>query len=289
MLKGMLMAAGGVLFGLLLACAPARAGDGDMPAERFTKQVTDMLRERMPDVKIEVSGPLELDLAPPSGVEARIYLGNVYTLYLAEPMDGRSALLERYIASYAESLSEAPVKREEVVAVIKGNDWLAEMERLAGEQGKPYGGVYERLNADLLVFYAQDMPTRIRYLNKDDLDAARLDRADLRGLAVANLRRQMPEIEVYRENVFSMVTAGGSYEASILLFDDFWKGEQARMAGPPMVSVPARDLLLFVDSRNPDAVAQLEAVTRKMWSDAVYAVSDALFIATPEGWRPVER
>ena len=289
MLKEMLRVAGGLMLCLWLACAPAYAADKDMPAEVFTRQVAEMVRERMPGVKVEVMAPLELNLVPASGEDARIYLNNIYTLYLAEQVDGRPALLERYIASYTEPLPEAPVKREEVVAVIKGNDWLAEMERLAKGQGKPYEGIYERLNAHLLVFYAQDMPTRMRYLNKSDLEAAGLDRSGLRPLAVGNLKRQMPEIEVYREEVFSMVVAGGTYEASILLFDDFWKGERARMAGPPMVSVPARDLLLFVDSSNPEAVAQLEALTRKMWGDTAYAVSDALFIAAPEGWRPVER
>lgn len=289
MLKEMLMVAGGLLLCLWLMYAPAHAADKDMPAEIFTRQVADMVRERMPGVKVEVTAPLELNLVPTSGEAARIYLNNIYTLYLAEQVDGRPALLERYIASYAEPLPEASVKREEVVAVIKGNDWLAETKRLANEQGKPYEGIYERLNAHLLVFYAQDMPTRVRYLNKSDLEAAGLDRSGLRALAVANLKRQMPEIEVYREEVFSMVAAGGTYEASILLFEDFWKGERARMAGPPMVAVPARDLLLFVDSTNPEAVAQLEALSRKMWGDTAYAVSDALFIAAPEGWRPVEQ
>ena len=65
--------------------------------------------------------------------------------------------------------------------------------------------------------------------------------------------------------------------------------QRARMAGPPMVSVPARDLLLFVDSTKPEAVAELRRLTQHMWGNAAYAVSDALFIATPEGWQPVER
>ncbi len=282
------MVAGGLLLCLWLACVPACAADKDVPAEAFTRQVADMLRVRIPGVTVEIDAPLELNLVPASGEEARIYLNNVYTLYQAEPVEGRPALLERYVASYAEPLSEEAVTPEDIVAVVKGNEWLAEMERLAGQQGKPYEGVYERLNAHLLVFYAQDMPTRIRYLNKNDLEAAKLDRAGLRRLAVANLQRQMPEIEVYREEVISMVAAGGSYEASVLLFDEFWKEERARMTGPPMVSVPARDLLLFVDSTKPEAVAELRRLTRHMWGNAAYAVSDALFIATPEGWQPVE-
>lgn len=289
-MQRMLAAMCSLVLYVFLAWTPARAAAAEVTPDAFTRQAAEALRAKAQGLKVKVIAPLELRATPDGDDDGQtIFLDNAYRLYLGADAADRDALLDRYVTSFVEPLSEAPPKREELVAVIKGNDWLAAMEQVAKQQKRPYEGVYERLNDDLLVFYAQDTPTRIRYLSLSDLKAVELDRAELRELAVGNLQRQLTEIGVHRGELISMVVADGSYEASMLLFDDFWQEERSRMKGPPVASVPARNLLMFADSSNPEAVAQLRELTRKMWGEAAYGVSDAIFISTPQGWRPLAR
>jgi hypothetical protein len=50
--------------------------------------------------------------------------------------------------------------------------------------------------------------------------------------------------------------------------------------------VPARDLLLFADSANANAVAQLKQLASKMRAEATYALTDRLFVLRDGNWLP---
>jgi uncharacterized protein YtpQ (UPF0354 family) len=52
-----------------------------------------------------------------------------------------------------------------------------------------------------------------------------------------------------------MITAGGDYEASLLLFDDIWSGGQIKVEGDIVVAVPAKNVLLITGSQNRKGLA----------------------------------
>lgn len=83
-----------------------------------------------------------------------------------------------------------------------------------------------------------------------------------------------------------MITADGNYEASLLLFADLWERERGKLCGDPVAAVPARDLLLFADSSNADAIAQLKQLASKMRAEATYALTDRLFVLREGNWLP---
>src|SRR5262249_49160668 len=155
------------------------------------------------------------------------FLDNAYREYTASPQTEPQTIIRRYITTLAEaqrSKEEAKLDRAQVVPVIKDLGWMAEMRATLKSRGAKSMPDYisERYNDELLVFYAEDSPNNIRYMGTKDLDEAGVARADVRALAVANLRRLLPKIELRAGPLVSMILAGGNYEASLLLLDDVW-------------------------------------------------------------------
>ncbi len=166
-----------------------------------------------------------------------------------------------------------------IIPIIKGKDWLRDIRKSMAHSGveEIQEQVYEELNEELVVLYAADTSDNIHYISPEELAKLAIGRSALRRNAVRNLRGLIPGLDVHRGPAIGMVTAGGTYEASLLLFADLWERERERMRGEPVVAVPARDLLLFADSADADALEQLRQMARKAHAESVYAVSDKLF------------
>jgi uncharacterized protein YtpQ (UPF0354 family) len=152
--------------------------------------------------------------------------------------------------------------------------------------GRPQEKIHEDINDELVVVYAIDTPSNIAYINADELESLGVERDQLRALAVRNLRGLLPKIEVQRGEKLSMVIADGNYEASLLLFSDLWARESERMRGEPVAAVPARDLLIFADSADAEAVAYLRQLAAKMRAEASYGLTDRLFVLRDDRWLP---
>ena len=78
-----------------------------------------------------------------------------------------------------------------------------------------------------------------------------VERSALRKLAVENLTRLRPKIEMHSHgNMLAMFDVGGTYEASLLLFDSIWTDGQVKVNGDIVVAVPTGDVLLVTGSKN---------------------------------------
>lgn len=262
------------------------------PAE-FTAYVADRVRAAVPSMEVTIVGDLELAIRTGDDGNNRAFLNNAYQMFLGESAKHRDALVDRFVQSFAEAAKGLERSVDAIIPVIKDRGWLAEtresMRKMGdeGPDGQEGGGhVHEDLNDELVVVYAIDTPSNIAYLNPDELDKLGVKREDLRALAVRNLRGLLPGIDVQRGDKLSMVTADGNYEASLLLFTDLWARESARMRGAPAAAVPARDLLLFADSADADAVAQLREVAARARAEATYGLTDRIFVLGESGWQP---
>jgi uncharacterized protein YtpQ (UPF0354 family) len=192
------------------------------------------------------------------------------------------------VRSFAEAAAGLERSRDAIIPIVKDRSWLEEIRQSMQRMGSDsvQDNVYEDINDDLVVVYAIDTPSNIAYLSPDELENLGVQREELRALAVRNLRGLLPGIEVHRGDLVNMVTADGNYEASLLLFADLWERERGKLRGEPVAAVPARDLLLFADSANPAAVAQLKQLAAKMRAEATYALTDRLFVLREGRWLP---
>ena len=57
----------------------------------------------------------------------------------------------------------------------------------------------------------------------------------MRALAVENLKRVLPKIELRCDVEVMLMSAGGNYEASLLLIDDIWSSGQVNVNGDIVV------------------------------------------------------
>jgi uncharacterized protein YtpQ (UPF0354 family) len=75
-----------------------------------------------------------------------------------------------------------------------------------------------------------------------------------------------------------LISAGGDYEASLLLIDDIWSGGQIKVDGDVVVAVPARDVLLVTGSRNRTALKSIRELAAKYVAEGRYELTDTLFV-----------
>jgi uncharacterized protein YtpQ (UPF0354 family) len=211
-----------------------------------------------------------LSIKAANGLETTVSTRNLYDDY----KKNRVALGE-IVAQYAKSLTEkssGKLDRARIIPVIKDRPWVESLQRSLG-----YEPLFEELNSELVVVYAEDTDTRTRYLGaKEDIG---VDRKDLRKLAVANLEKLLPKIQmVDAGGLVTMFSAGGDYEASLLLFDHIWSSGQVKVKGDIVVAVPAKDTLVVTGSQNRKGLDAMRKYVAEVVARDRYRLTDTLFV-----------
>lgn len=270
----------GLLFAAL-ACGPRAL----TPAE-FRGEVERAIASGHAEFTLEARSELQVRVLDTAGKEKMtLFLDNAYKEYLQSP-EHLQEVVARCVDSLLEASDLAAVDRAQIVPVIKDNAWIAESIAAVKERGGKGPAVYvtEPYNAQLAILYAEDRPKQIRYLTPANLEELGLTPAELRPLAVQNLRRLLPEIELHRSPTVTMITAGGSYEASLLLLDEVWSGKIVSVEGDPVVAIPTRDLLLLTGTKTPGGVARLREIATKSVAESSYRLTDTLFVRREGGF-----
>jgi uncharacterized protein YtpQ (UPF0354 family) len=243
----------------------------------FTEEFADQFRRAIPSATI-TRGDLEITVRRPSG-STTINLANAYATYWREPQRLRE-LISTQLALVA-PLSGAPIKAEakldpsKIVPVIKGRAWLRDVQEQIKKSGSPQEQLFDDFNGELVVAYAEDTSKAMRYLAVAEYSG---DRAQLRALAVDNLLRVLPKVEmaILNEHV-SMISAGDDYTASLLLIEHIWTGGQIKVQGDIVVAVPTRDIILVTGSRN-SMLKNFRATAATAFAKGPYSLTDALFV-----------
>lgn len=268
------------LAALVLCLAALACGPRPLAPAEFRGEVEKAIAAAHPELSLEAPSDLQLQVRDAAGkAKMTLFLDNAYREYLQSP-EGLREVVARHVASLEEASELRPVERAQIVPVIKDNAWIAESIAAVKERGGdgPAAYVTEPYNAQLSILYAEDRPKQIRYLIPENLEELGLTAAELRPLAIENLRRLLPEIELHRSPTVTMITAGGSYEASLLLLDEVWKGDVVPVAGETVVAIPTRDLLLLTGTETPGGLARLREIAAKSLADSSYRLTDTLFV-----------
>jgi uncharacterized protein YtpQ (UPF0354 family) len=220
---------------------------------------------------VTVAGDLRLVIRRPDGGTSDVTLSNVYGEYKGQPE--RFGDLVAIFANATKNPIPAKLDRARIVPMIKDRAWLEEIAPIFRSRGAEV--LSEPLNKELVIVYAEDSETRSRYLGTlDDVG----DPKALRAMAVANLKRILPKIEMrMHDDAFAIIAAGGNYEPSLLLFDDIWSGGQIKVEGDIVVAIPARDALLVTGSKNRKGLKTVRGLVEKL-ADGPYRLTRALFV-----------
>jgi uncharacterized protein YtpQ (UPF0354 family) len=264
-----------VLIGVALMFARVAVAETLSPHE-FTEAFAAAATAAMPSAKVVIKGDLYLETRSAGGETASTDLRNAYERYRLEPRD-LDDVIHRYVALLAHTVSfgdhTPPIDRSHILPVIKPTGWVKAVQEQ--RQSTPESQLLtEPFNGELMIVYAEDLPSSMRYLmTRDDVG----DRGKLRALALANLNTLLPKIEMRpgADGVF-LIFAGGEYEPSLLLTADIWSSGQIKVDGDIVVAVPAKGLLLVTGSHNQVGIVRMRAIAAKAatWP---YALTPALF------------
>ena len=267
---GRMLALGMLCLGPMVGGALAQ----EATPQRYTAEIARGLAAKMPDVKITVLGEFELSVKRAEGRETRLQLRNRYNDYKTNP-----ASLDSIVADYHEVIEKpavATVDRARIVPVIKHRAWLADNVRGMKARGVNVQFLSEDYNDELVIIYAMDEEKRTRYLMaNEEIGVAR---KDLRKLAVENLDRLLPSVQLQQAGDVGMMTANGDYEASLLLLDEIWRSGRIKMNGDIVVAIPAKDVLMVTGSKSRKGIAAVRELAAKYKAESRYEITDTLFV-----------
>lgn len=264
------------LAGSALAKTAAPKAAGDPAARAYTEKVAAGLAAKLPSRKFTVIGDFQIKRTDPGGGEAIHSTFNVYADYKADPTN-LAKIVDGIAASVTDTEPPGASKLigGRIVPVIKDRPWLAEARDALKKDGGKLDLLHEDYNEQLVVVYAVDTENRTRFLmSNEDIG----DRKDMRSHAVDNLARLLPKIEMKTVGGISVLTAGGDYEASLLLFDDIWRGDQIKVNGDIVVAVPTKDMLIVTGSKDRKGVKLLREFAAKYFAESRYSISQSLFV-----------
>jgi uncharacterized protein YtpQ (UPF0354 family) len=236
---------------------------------------TDEFTRARPSANVSVAGDLKLTIKETDGLVRNIQLNNAYNEYKLDPQRFDD-LVATFSAIFSQPASKtAGLDRTRIIPVIKDRQWLDELHNTLKAKGVAQQHLADRFNNELVIVYAQDDPNRMRYLTtQEDFG---LSREELRSLAIANLKRVLPKIEMRRVGDVSLMSAGGNYEASLLLIDDIWSSGQIQVNGDIVVAIPTRDALLVTGSRSRSGLKLVRELAAKFKAQGPYELTDTLF------------
>jgi uncharacterized protein YtpQ (UPF0354 family) len=271
-----------ILLAVVASCYASSPSDVMSPSE-FTRDFTGALRKAKPELKVIIVRDLELKVTFANGHSATSFLDNAYDIYKQDPKT-KVDVIQRFIASALETTDgvRRRVDRARIVPLIKDRPWLEETRQGLLSRGVKEADiseyVFEDFSPDLIIVYAEDSPKNVRYLRPKDLEEAKLSRTELRSVAIENLKRLLPNIECRGGKGLYMITAGGDYDASVLLFDSIWSGKQMEVKGDFVVAVPTRDLLMVTGSKDPEGIEKLRQTVEQVWAGGSYKLTQKLFV-----------
>lgn len=248
---------------------------------QFTHEFAECLRNAQRGLEVVVVKDLELKVTTADGRPSTSFLDNAYDMYRQDPR-AKKDVIHRFVTARLEAITRIGdgVDSARIVPVIKDRPWLEETRQALLSRGAKQVPeyVHEDFSQDLIILYAEDSPKNIRYLVPKDLETAKIDRAGIRQLACKNLKDLLPKIEQRGANGLYILTAGGDYEASLLLLDSIWTNTQIEVKGDIVVAIPTRDLLLVTGSQDREGIEKVKRMVKEASNGGAYRLTQKLFI-----------
>lgn len=213
-----------------------------------------------------------------NGFRAHQFIGNWYSRYLQQP-EGLDALLEGQLDALHASLDAPRSGLDCILPVIKTVGWQQVSTAQLDEAEVPpeSRSLSEPFVGDLVVAYVEDAPEAMSYITASRLESLGLNMASLQTLALDNLARHLPELQVKGGGGRYAARLDRNYDASMILLFSRWC-EQMDVPGEPVVVIAARDDVLVCGSHDRDSLASLRTMASQIKATSPYALSDQLFV-----------
>lgn len=243
--------------------------------KEFAALYLNSLKQKYPTVSFKLNSDLTIT-SKKGDLDYKHYIDNAYIAYKSEP-DSVNAVLSMYVASATDLYNDQkPVSVDNIVPVIKPKDFINEINSQE-KDGKLFQMITEKYNDQLIIAYAEDSKNSIKYLTEDDFKTLSISKDTLKSIALRNFDKIIPNIQRQGDNGLFMITAGGDYEASLILLSSIWTKENFPVDGDFIIAIPNRDILLITGSKNENGITIIKEFVANSYNTDNYQVSNHLF------------
>lgn len=240
----------------------------------FTKEYYKTLEQSVPQIELIHLQELEIKIKFQDSEHSH-FLYNAYKEY-TEDRKVKSDIIKRYIRSSIETYTPKPAFAiDQVVPVIRAQLYMNEILRITNQN--EVNILFEKYNSELFIFYARDLKDSISYITQEDAKEFNLQVSNIRELSIDNLLDKV-SIERYGENGYYMITAGGDYEASLILANSIWNKDNFKVDGDIVIGIPSRDVVLITGSNDELGIDTLRSKTNEIFSTSNHIISTSLFV-----------
>lgn len=249
------------------------------------------MKERLPEAEVEITGDRELTVRVPTNESKfRCWLGNVWAECADKP-GSRRQICSRYIEAFAKSVTNRPDAATAkdpnlVVPVLKCTEYIEQLP-VQNDGSKPI--VAEHFAADIWIVYAYGLDDQIVFFADDELQLLNMTMAEVRRLAVRNLARILPEVRRYGQGPLYLISAGGTHEPSLLLFEKLWEDQKGLVSGDIVAAVPCASMLMFTGSESTEGIEIIKAAVDEVFEKEPHLLSRSLLVRRNNKWQPFEQ
>lgn len=259
---------------LLTACSSKKEV---LSATEFANKYLLALKKNNPAVDYSLTPDLSVN-AKYNGSDYTHFPDNAYREYLKEPDS-----IDQVLAKFTQTANEVYKKSKginikNIIPVIKSADFIDEVKKLVGVTDSTKSlPIFEKYNDELLIVYAEDNEKSIRYFTQNEFNKLHISRDSLAVVALDNLDRILAKAERTGNNGRYMVTAGGTYESSMLLLNSFWSNKNFPVKGDIVVTIPNRDVLLITGCKDKPNLDWIRVRAQESYDSGSYQISSSLF------------
>lgn len=211
--------------------------------------------------------------------------GDTYVLYLEnlwitcnEDRDSARETIKRYLDTSEHLGDEIAPTRESIIPWVKDQVYV-------DLYCKDCEIAYRHLAADLWIVFASQREGSSITVTCREIAELGIAEEELLPLATANLRRMLPELEVTDFGTWSLLTAGGDYVPSVLLFDDVWDRLGKTIGGDLVAAAPISDSIFFTGTESPTGVAHIRKRASILEAEGDHVVSSTLLRRISGSWK----
>lgn len=257
-------------------------------AHEYAERYAALVRSRYPDAEVgvrkgESAARTRVSWKGADGVAADQFMGNWYSRYQQRP-EALPSLLEEQLEEALKTMSAlaqpTPPDRSALLPLVKTLDWWQAAVAQSAAAGVPDPErrfVTEPLAGDLILAYIEDKPDSMSYLSPSGMASLGLDMPALRALALENLERFLPQLEIQGGGGRYAARLDRNYDACMVLLLEHWR-DRIPVDGAPVFAIAARDELLACGSADPDSVGALRGMAAKIAAQSAYGLSEQLFV-----------
>jgi len=264
----------------ILLILPLLFGCGEkskiMNEKQFTQHYLKEIQKVFTEVDFKATSNLTIT-AKHSGLEYQHSLDNAYNQYRQNPES-----LDKVVSTYINAAVDIYMPAQEInikkiVPVIKPRDYMENIKKLTQKKEDERKILFDKYDDDLVIMYGEDKDSSISYLNTDDISKLKIEKEKLLDLSLGNLKNIVTDIKRNGDDGVYMVTAGGDYEATLILWKELWKKETFPIKGEIVIAIPNRDLLLITGSEDKEGIEQIKKIANESYNAGNYEISPHLY------------